>query len=73
MNIEHLINKLTEYFSWLYYRQWQNWEKLTIAIAAIILLIWILRAHQKTKAQKRHEHDHSSIVGNKLVEHKTKH
>jgi len=67
MTLESLINKLTHYFSWLYYRRWERWELLTIVITALALLFWALRAYRKTKAEQKREHDHSSIIGKKLA------
>ena len=69
MSIERLINRLTQYFTWLYYRHWPTWELLTIALTVLLILLLVLRSHQKAKAKRRHEHDHASIIGKKLIDH----
>ena len=68
MSIERLINRLTEYFSQLYYRYWERWELLTIGIAVLLLLFFVLKAHRKAKARRRREHDYSSIIGKNLTD-----
>jgi len=68
MSIERIINSLARFFSWLYYRHWERWELLTIAI--LLLLLLILKAHHNAKARRRREHDHSSMIGKKLTDHK---
>jgi hypothetical protein len=69
MSIEYFINKLTQYFSQLYYRRWEKWELLTIALVALLPLLFLLRAQQKRKVRKKHEHDYASIIGKKLTDH----
>jgi septal ring factor EnvC (AmiA/AmiB activator) len=70
MALESITNKLTQYSSWLYYRQWEGWELLTIAIVALVLLILVLRAHQKVKANAKRFTERSPIVGVKSADHK---
>jgi hypothetical protein len=53
MSVKDLANKLTQYFSWLYYqRQWTQWELLTIAITALVLLLLIANRRRKKGARK---------------------
>ena len=68
MSIESLINKITRFFLHLYYRHWNGWELLTIALVALLLVLLLLRAQQKRKAMKRNGHVYASVIGKKLTE-----
>jgi hypothetical protein len=70
MALESIANRLTQYFSWLHYRQWERWELLTIAIVALVLLILVLRAHQRVKANAKRFIERSPIVGVKSADHR---
>jgi len=51
MTVESLMNRFTEYVSWLYFgREWARWELQTIAVTALILLLFILLQRRKAKA-----------------------
>jgi len=51
MTVESLMNRFTEYVSWLYFgREWAGWELQTIAVTALILLLFILLQRRKAKA-----------------------
>lgn len=63
MTIDGIISRLSEFFSWLYHRQWERWELLAIAIAISIILIIIVKAHLKVTANKKSLRDRSPIVG----------
>ncbi|MHC4561089.1 MAG: hypothetical protein ACYS80_27740 [Planctomycetota bacterium] len=39
MTAEGIIQRLSEYFSWLYYQQWGKWALLAIAMTALALVI----------------------------------
>ena len=73
MTIDGIINKLSEFFSWLRNRQWERWELLAIAIAASVLLIVIVKAHFKVAANKKHQRERSLIVGIQKADRKRKH
>jgi len=53
MTVESLMNTFTEYVTWLYsQRQWARWELQTIAITALVLLLFILVHRRRTKTKK---------------------
>ena len=53
MTVESLMNRFVEYASWLYFeREWAGWELQTIAITALVLLLFILLHRRKAKAGK---------------------
>jgi len=68
MTVERIINRLLEFFSRLYYRQWGRWELMAIAIAASVILILMVRAHLKVAANDRRLRERSPIVGVGMAE-----
>ena len=70
MSVEWIIDKVTEYYSWLYYRDWQSWEWLTIAIVAVALLVLVARAWLKARASAhiRQLRERTPVIGLKLAE-----
>jgi len=69
MTVESLMNRFTQYISWLYFgREWAGWELQTIAVTALILLLFILLQRRKAKAGrsvvKQIEKRSSTIGGN---------
>lgn len=49
MTLEILTNRVVEYVSWLYYgRQWAAWELEAIGLAAMVVLLVIIRQRRKT-------------------------
>jgi len=53
MTVESLMNSFTQYVSWLYFgREWARWELQTIAVTALVLLLFILLYRRKAKAGK---------------------
>lgn len=73
MTVKGITNRLSEFFSWLYHRQWERWELLAIAIAASVLLIIIVRAHLKVAADKKRYRERSPIVGIRKEDHNRRH
>jgi hypothetical protein len=73
MSIETIIERLTGFFSWLYYKQWETWELLAIAIAASVILLLIVRAHLKVAANEKRLRERSPIVGVRMAEHGRRH
>jgi hypothetical protein len=69
MTVERITNRLTEFFSWLYYRQWERWELMAIAIVAAVVLILMVRAHLKVAANERRLRERSPIVGVRIAGH----
>lgn len=76
MTVAKLINRLTQYFSWLYSRQWERWELLAIALIALVLLLLIIRRQRKGTIRKVRispVRERSAIIGVKLTGHKQSH
>jgi len=68
-----IINRLSEFFSWLRNRQWERWELLAIAIAALAVLVLIVRAHLKVAANAKRFRERSPIVGIRMAKHGRRH
>ncbi len=73
MTVEGIIDRLSGVFSWLYYRQWERWELLAIAIAALVVLILMARAHLKVTANAKRFRERSPIVGVRMAKHGRRH
>ena len=73
MTLEGIINKLSGFFSWLYYRRWERWELMAIAIAVSVTLLLIVRAHLKVAASEKRLRERSPIVGIGMAEHGRRH
>ena len=73
MTVERIINRLSEFSSWLYYRRWERWEIMAIAIASAIILILIVRARLKVAANERRLRERSPIVGVRMAHHGRRH
>ena len=73
MTVEGIINRLSEFFSGLYYRQWERWELMAIAIAVSVVLILMIRAHFKVAADAKRFRERSPIVGVRMAGHGKKH
>ncbi len=69
MTLESIIHKLTQYASWLYYRQWQTWELAAVAAALLVLLL-LMGLRQKARTRIRHLGEISPIVGLRLAGHR---
>ena len=53
MTVESLMNTFSQYVSWLYSgREWARWELLTLAITALVLVLFILVQRRKAKTKK---------------------
>jgi len=71
MVLDKLINKLSSYFSWLYYRRWEVWELkiavITIALILFVLILWLASwRRRKTRARialANQEQEESSVIG----------
>jgi len=73
MTVDGIINRLSEFFSWLYHRQWERWQLLVVAIATLVILIIIVKAHFKVAANKKRLRERSPIVGIQKTDRKRKH
>lgn len=69
MTLESLINRLTQYASWLYYRQWEKWELAALGAALVVVLL-LAGIRNKARAKIRHLRERSPIVGVRLAGHK---
>lgn len=67
MILENVVNKLTECWTLLYYRQWEKWELLTIGAAGVFLLLLLGGARRKVKANVRQLRERSPIIGIRLA------
>ena len=53
MTVESLMNTFTQYATWLYsQREWARWELLTVALAAMVMLLFILVQRRRAKARR---------------------
>ncbi len=68
MTVEGLINQITEYARWLYYRQWAQWELVVIAVIALGILFLAGNARRKAKANIRRLKERSPIIGVRLAQ-----
>ena len=70
MTVESLMNTFTQYASWLYSgREWARWELQTMAITAMVLLLFILVHRRKAKGRRtgaKQIGKNSSTIGIKL-------
>jgi len=73
MTVYGIIDRVSEFFSWLYFRRWERWEILTIAIVALVVLIIMVRAHLRVAANARRFRERSPIVGVKMAHHGRRH
>jgi len=74
MTVERIINKVTQYCSWLYYRRWEKSELLAMAIlTGLGLLILAIRAHRKAAADARRFRARPPVFDFRLSEHKRSH
>jgi hypothetical protein len=73
MTVERIIDRLTVFFSGLYYRQWAKWELMAIAIVAAVIILLIVRAHLKVAANERRHRERSPIVGVRMAHHGRRH
>jgi len=68
MTTEELVHIFVRYSSWVYYRQWQVWELLVIAVAGVLVLVLIVMARRKAAAQVSCLPEHSPVIGVRLLE-----
>jgi len=74
MTVERIINRLTQFCSWLYYRRWERSELLAMAVlASVALLILVIRAHRKEAADAKRLRERTPVFDFRLSEHKRSH
>jgi len=67
MTVDSIISRLTRYSSWLYNRNWERWEIVTIAIIALAVVFYVIAARRKARMQTRHKHQYRPVIGIKLA------
>ncbi|MFH1715817.1 MAG: hypothetical protein ABIF19_00565 [Planctomycetota bacterium] len=68
MTTEELVHRFGRYSSWLYYRQWQVWELLVIAVAGVLVLMAMVITRRKAVVKVSCLPERSPIIGVRLVE-----
>jgi len=67
MTLESIIQRITQYAQWLYYRQWQTWEVLAIIAAGLAAVLLAQAGHRRLRAAEKRIREHSPIVGLRLA------
>ena len=70
MTLQGIINRLTQYASWLYYRQWTRWELVGIVAAVLVAMLLARGGRRRLRAAEKHLREHSPIVGIGLAHHR---
>jgi len=70
MTLQGIINRLTQYASWLYYRQWDRWELVGILAAVVVAMLLARAGRRRLRAAEKHLREHSPIVGIGLASHR---
>jgi hypothetical protein len=73
MTVERIVDRVSGFFSWLYYRRWERWELAAIAAVALAIVILAIRAHLKAAAAEKHLRERSPIIGLRTARHGKKH
>lgn len=73
MTVQRIVNRLEDFFSGLYYRQWERWELIAIALVAAVILLLVVRARLKVSANERRHRERSPIVGVRMAHHGRRH
>lgn len=73
MILGSFIDRLSQFISLLYGRQWAAWEIITIAVVALGLLLWLIRQQRNRKVRRIYENqfrESSPVIGVNLGAHK---
>ena len=70
MTLESIIQRLTQYASWLYYRQWEMWEVAALVAAGLAAVLLAQGARRRLRAAEKRLREHSPIVGLRLAGHR---
>ncbi|MEA3224889.1 MAG: hypothetical protein U9Q07_02990 [Planctomycetota bacterium] len=54
IRIERIVDRLIDCAIRLYYRQWETWELLALALAALFLFIMVIRSRIRAAANAKH-------------------
>ena len=70
MIVSSLADRLNQFISWLLYgRQWAAWELLTIAVIALVVLLWIISRQRSRRVRRIFEEQFrgsSPVIGTNL-------
>ncbi len=67
MTTEEIIQRLVRYLSNVYYRQWQGWELLVIALTCAFALVLIVIARRKAIVKVRCLPEYEPVIGTRLI------
>ena len=73
MIVSSFIERTNEFVSRLYWRRWAPWEILTVILAALVLLLWIITRQRSRKVRRVYENqllESSPVIGANLGLHK---
>ena len=73
MTIDSIISRLTQYSSWLFSRNWERWEILTIAIVALALILLVGGARRKARIKTRPIQQYTPTIGIRLAHRGARH
>jgi len=71
--IGSLANKINHITSWLFKRQWAEWEIITIAGVVLFVMLWIIRQQRKRAIRNIYDNqflESTPVIGSKLGAHK---
>ena len=70
--VNSIISRLTQFSSWLFSRQWERWEIVTIVVALVLLLL-VLRARRKARINTRYIPRYTPTIGIRLAHRGARH
>jgi ABC-type Mn2+/Zn2+ transport system permease subunit len=65
--VNSIISRLTQFSSWLFSRNWERWEILTIAIVALFSFLLVLKARRKARINTRYIPQYTPTIGIRLA------
>ena len=71
--VNSIISRLTQYSSWLFSRDWERWEILTIAIVALVMILLVGRARRKARINTRYIPHYTPTIGIRLAHRGARH
>ena len=71
--VNSIISRLTQFSSWLFSRNWERWEILTIAVVALALVLLVARARRKTRIRTRYIPQCAPTIGIRLAHRGARH
>ena len=73
MTVDSIISRFNQYSSWLFSRNWERWEILTIAIVALALILLAARARRQTRINRRYIPQYTPTIGIRLAHRGARH